>query len=98
MTRLTTDVDSLNQLFTEGVTDLLGDLVMIGAIITGDAWTDPKLTLVSLLTVPIAVCCHDVVRRGARKGYDAVRTRIARINAFPAGTLRGRADSSDLQR
>ena len=30
MTRLTTDVDSLNQLFTEGVTDLLGDLVMIG--------------------------------------------------------------------
>ena len=38
MTRLTTDVDSLNQLFTEGVTDLLGDLVMIGAIITVMVW------------------------------------------------------------
>jgi len=33
MTRLTTDVDSLNELFTQGVTDLLGDLVMIVAII-----------------------------------------------------------------
>jgi ATP-binding cassette subfamily B protein len=82
MTRITTDVDSLNQLFTEGVTDLLGDLVMIGAIITVMAWTDPKLTLVSLLTVPLLFAATTWFRRGARKGYDAVRTRIARINAF----------------
>jgi len=82
MTRLTTDVDSLNQLFTEGVTDLLGDLVMIGAIITVMMWTDPKLTLVSLLTVPLLFAATTWFRRGARKGYDLVRTRIARINAF----------------
>src|ERR1041385_7951722 len=82
MTRLTTDVDSLNQLFTEGVTDLLGDLVMIGAIITVMAWTDPKLTIISLLTVPMLFAATTWFRRGARKGYDAVRTRIARINAF----------------
>src|SRR5690242_9837173 len=82
MTRLTTDVDSLNQLFTEGVTDLLGDLVMIGAIITVMMWTDPKLTLVSLLTVPLLFAATTWFRRGARRGYDLVRTRIARINAF----------------
>src|SRR5690349_1080642 len=82
MTRLTTDVDSLNQLFTDGVTDLLGDLVMIGAIITVMAWTDPKLTVISLLTVPMLFAATTWFRRGARKGYDAVRTRIARINAF----------------
>src|SRR4029078_2366072 len=82
MTRLTTDVDSLNQLFTEGVTDLLGDLVMIGAIITVMAWTDPKLTLISLLTVPMLFAATTWFRRGARQGYDLVRTRIARINAF----------------
>ena len=82
MTRLTTDVDSLNQLFTEGVTDLLGDLVMIGAIITVMVWTDPKLTLISLLTVPLLFAATTWFRRGARKGYDLVRTRIARINAF----------------
>jgi ATP-binding cassette subfamily B protein len=82
MTRLTTDVDSLNQLFTEGVTDLLGDLVMIAAIITVMAWTDPKLTLISLLTVPMLFAATTWFRRGARKGYDLVRTRIAHINAF----------------
>ncbi len=45
MTRLTTDVDSLNELFTEGVTDLLGDLVMIVAIISVMLWMDVQLTL-----------------------------------------------------
>src|SRR5215216_5133733 len=82
MTRLTTDVDALNQLFTEGVTDLLGDLVMIAAIITVMMWTDVKLTLISLLTVPLLFAATTWFRRGARKGYDLVRTRIARINAF----------------
>ena len=82
MTRLTTDVDSLNQLFTEGVTDLLGDLVMIVAIISVMLWMDVKLTLVSLLTVPLLFAATTWFRRGARKGYDLVRTRIARINAF----------------
>jgi ATP-binding cassette subfamily B protein len=82
LTRLTSDVDALNQLFTEGVTDLLGDLVMIAAIITVMLWTDPKLTFVSLLTVPMLFAATTWFRRGARKGYDLVRTRIARINAF----------------
>jgi ATP-binding cassette subfamily B protein len=82
MTRLTTDVDALNQLFTEGVTDLLGDLVMIVAIISVMLWMDVKLTLISLLTVPMLFAATTWFRRGARKGYDLVRTRIARINAF----------------
>jgi ATP-binding cassette, subfamily B, multidrug efflux pump len=82
MTRLTTDVDALNELFTQGVTDLLGDLVMIVAIITMMLWMDVKLTLVTLLTVPMLFAATTWFRRGARKGYDMVRTRIARINAF----------------
>src|SRR6476659_2510713 len=53
MTRLTSDVDALNDLSTAGVTDLLGDLVMIVAIISVMLWMDVRLTLVTLLTVPI---------------------------------------------
>jgi ATP-binding cassette subfamily B multidrug efflux pump len=82
MTRLTTDVDALNELFTQGVTDLLGDLVMIVAIISVMLWMDVKLTLVTLLTVPMLFAATTWFRRGARTGYDMVRTRIARINAF----------------
>jgi ATP-binding cassette subfamily B multidrug efflux pump len=82
MTRLTSDVDSLNELFTAGITDLLGDLVMIFAIIGVMLWMDVRLTLVTLLTVPLLWAATTWFRKGARKGYDMVRTRIARINAF----------------
>jgi ATP-binding cassette subfamily B multidrug efflux pump len=82
MTRLTSDVDALNELFTAGVTDLLGDLVMIIAIISMMLWMDVRLTFVTLLTVPMLFAATTWFRRGARRGYDLVRTRIARINAF----------------
>jgi len=82
MTRLTSDVDSLNELFTAGITDLLGDVVMIFAIIGVMLWMDVRLTFVTLLTVPLLWAATTWFRKGARKGYDLVRTRIARINAF----------------
>lgn len=53
ITRLTADVDALNELFTSGVTDLLGDLVMIVAIIGVMVYMDWRLTLITLLTVPL---------------------------------------------
>src|SRR2546425_5514492 len=82
MPRLTNDVDALNELFTSGVTDLLGDLVMIVAIIGMMLWMDVRLTLITLLTVPMLFAATTWFRKGARRGYDMVRTRIARINAF----------------
>src|SRR5438552_13421476 len=82
MTRLTADVDALNELFTSGVTDLLGDLVMIVAIIAVMVWMDARLTLVTLLTVPLLFAATTWFRKGARRGYDLVRTRVARIFAF----------------
>jgi ATP-binding cassette subfamily B protein len=82
MTRLTADVDALNELFTSGVTDLLGDLVMIAGIIGVMVWMDVRLTLVTLLTVPMLFAATTWFRKGARRGYDLVRTRVARIYAF----------------
>ena len=82
MTRLTSDVDALNELFTAGITDLLGDLVMIFAIVGMMLWMDVKLTFVTLLTVPLLFAATSWFRKGARRGYDMVRTRLARINAF----------------
>ncbi|HEY6045807.1 MAG TPA: ABC transporter ATP-binding protein, partial [Pyrinomonadaceae bacterium] len=82
MSRLTADVDALNELFTSGVTDVLGDLVMIAAIIAVMAWMDVRLTLITLLTVPLLFVATTWFRKGARKGFDMVRTRVARIFAF----------------
>ncbi|HEX8139865.1 MAG TPA: ABC transporter ATP-binding protein [Pyrinomonadaceae bacterium] len=82
MTRLTSDVDSLNELLTSGVIELLGDVVMIVAIAAVMFWMDWRLTLVSLVTVPMLFTATNWFRKHARRGYDMVRTRLARINAF----------------
>jgi ATP-binding cassette subfamily B protein len=89
MTRLTSDVDALNELFTSGVIDLLGDVVMIFGIIIIMLWMDWRLTLVTLTTVPMLFAATSWFRKHARRGYDRVRTRLARINAFLQEHLSG---------
>jgi len=82
ITRITSDVDALNELFTSGVIDVLGDLVIIFAIIAQMFWYDWKLALVSLITVPLLFTATNWFRKHARNGFDKVRTRTAKLNAF----------------
>jgi ATP-binding cassette, subfamily B, multidrug efflux pump len=82
ITRITSDVDSLNELFTSGVIDILGDLVIIFAIIGMMFWMDWRLALFSLVTVPLLFTATNWFRKHAREGFDSVRTRLAKLNAF----------------
>lgn len=82
ITRLTGDVDALNELFTSGVIDVLGDLVIIIAIVSQMYWLDWKLATVSLVTIPLLFAATNWFRKRARVGFDKVRTRMARLNAF----------------
>ncbi len=82
ITRLTSDVDALNELFTSGVIEGLGDMVAIFAYLAMMFWLDWKLALVSLVTVPLLFMATNWFRKRARAGFDNVRTRMARINAF----------------
>jgi ATP-binding cassette subfamily B protein len=82
ITRLTSDVDSLNELFTAGVIDVLGDLVIIFAIVAMMFWLDWRLAIVSLVTIPLLFAATNWFRKHARRGFDRVRTRNARLNAF----------------
>ncbi|MDQ5837292.1 MAG: ABC transporter ATP-binding protein, partial [Acidobacteriota bacterium] len=89
MTRLTSDVDALNELFTSGVIELLGDVVVIFAVAIIMFAMDWRLTLVTLVTVPLLFAATGWFRKHARRGYDMVRTRLARINAFLQEHLSG---------
>ncbi len=82
ITRITGDVDALNELFTSGVIDVLGDLVIIFAIIGMMFYLDWKLALIVLVTVPLLFAATNWFRKRARVGFDAVRTRMAKLNAF----------------
>ena len=88
-TRLTTDVDSLNELFTSGVVEVLGDIVLIAGALGMMFYFNWKLALVSLAVVPLLWAATMWFRRGAREGFRQVRTKIARLNAFTQEHISG---------
>jgi ATP-binding cassette, subfamily B, multidrug efflux pump len=82
MTRVTTDVDVLNDLFTAGVVSIFGDIFMLVGITIVLFVMDWRLALVALAVIPLIAMVTQWFRRKARESYRTVRTLIARINAF----------------
>ncbi len=82
MTRVTTDVDVLNELFTAGVVSVFGDVFTLLGIMAVLVWMDWRLALVAFSVLPLIVLITQWFRRNVRESYRNVRTWIARINAF----------------
>jgi ATP-binding cassette subfamily B multidrug efflux pump len=82
MTRVTTDVDVLNDLFTAGVVSIFGDVFTLVGIMIVLIVMDWRLALVAFSVLPLIAAVSQWFRRNARESYRTVRTWIARINAF----------------
>jgi ATP-binding cassette subfamily B protein len=82
MTRLTTDVDTLNELFTSGIVSMVGDVVSLTGIVILMFIFDVRLAAATFLTLPLIVVFTAWFRKRARETYRDIRIRIARINAF----------------
>jgi ATP-binding cassette, subfamily B, multidrug efflux pump len=82
MTRVTTDVDALNELFTAGFVAIFGDIFVLTGIVGVLFWLNWRLALVLFSITPFIVLVSIWFRRGARFTYRQVRVRIAAINAF----------------
>ena len=82
MTRLTSDVEVLNELFTSGVVAIFGDiftLTFIIAIMLAMSW---QLALISFIVLPLVWLAALIFRKKVRRAYRDIRVRLARINAF----------------
>ncbi|NUR53322.1 MAG: ABC transporter ATP-binding protein [Acidobacteria bacterium] len=91
MTRVTTDVDVLNDLFTSGVVSVFGDvftLVGIMIVLLSMNW---RLALVTFAVLPLIVLVTQWFRRNVRESYRTVRLWIARINAYLQEHITGMA-------
>jgi len=82
ITRVTTDVDALNEMFTAGFVSIFGDVFVLAGIVAVLFWMNWKLALVLFAITPFIVAVSMWFRRGARDTYRQVRARIAAINAF----------------
>ena len=81
VTRLTNDVENLNQLFTEGIVAIFGDLILISGIVTCMLLLNRTLAFWTFTVLPFLVAATFVFRIKVRRAFDDVRFHLARINA-----------------
>ncbi len=89
ITRVTSDVETLNELFTSGVVSGLGDLFTLLAIGVAMFIMDWRLSLAAIVVIPLIGGVSHWFRAGVREAYRDIRTRLARINAFLQERLTG---------
>ncbi len=82
VTRVTTDVDALNELFTSGVVTIFGDIFMLLGIMGVLVYLDFRLALVTFAVLPALFVVTMIFKRRVRIVYRKVRTRVAMLNAF----------------
>ncbi len=82
VTRATSDIEALNDLFTSGVVAGLGDLFTLAAIGAAMLVTDWRLALASFAVIPFVLGVSWLFRLRVREAYRDIRLRLARINAF----------------
>ena len=91
MTRVTSDVDVLNDLFTSGVVSVFGDVFTLAGIMIVLVVMDWRLALVAFSVLPLIALVAQWFRRNVRGTYRAVRGWIARINAYLQERITGMA-------
>lgn len=82
VTRVTTDVDVLNELFSSGLVTILGDLLMLTFVIVAMFRLSPGMTLMLLAVLPLVVVVTVIFRRTVSLSYRKTRVAIAKINAY----------------
>ncbi len=91
VTRVTTDVDVLNDLFSSGVVAILGDFFTLLSIIVAMLDVNWKLALMTFSVLPLISLVTAMFRRAVRDSYRRIRVAIARINAYLQEHITGMA-------
>ncbi len=89
VTRVTNDVEALNELFASGFVSLAGDLLAITGIVAMLFWTNAELASMVLLVTPLVVVATTIFRKFARKHYREMRRRLAHLNAYTQESISG---------
>ena len=82
VTRITSDVDVLNDLFASGLVTILGDLLTLAFVVFTMFQLSPALTAVVLAVLPFVILATVLFRRAVAQSYRRIRLAIARINAY----------------
>lgn len=81
-TRTVNDIESINDIFSQGLISILADLLTIVALIGIMLYTDWRLTLVSLTVLPFLFLATYIFKESIKKSFNRVRNAVAKLNAY----------------
>ena len=82
ITRTVSDLETIADIFSEGLIVIIGDMLQIIALIIFMAYTDWKLTLVVLIPMPLLMLASYVFKEAIKSSFQEVRTQVGRLNTF----------------
>jgi len=89
MTRMTNDIESLNEMFAQGAITIIGDAMKATAIVVIMMIVDVELSLMTFVTLPLLFVIVEYARRAMRTSFRQIRVRLAAMNAFAQEHLFG---------
>ena len=91
ITRVTTDVDALNELWASGLVTILGDILVLSFVVAVMFRLSPSMTALLLGVMPFVVLVTAVFRRTVQESYRRIRVAVARINTYLQEHVNGMA-------
>jgi len=82
ITRMVSDMETIADIFSEGLIIIIGDLIQILGIVLFMFYMDIRLTLISLTTMPLLIIATNIFKKRIRITFNDVRNAVARLNTF----------------
>lgn len=91
VTRVTSDVEALGEMFTAGIISIVGDLLVLAGVVGIMLWMNLKLSLVTFTVLPLLIYIVFTFRTRMRRSFREVRARLSNLNSFLAESIGGMA-------
>jgi len=89
ITRTVSDLETIADIFSEGLISIVGDLLLVIAIIVAMMLSDWKLALITLIPMPFLILSTYVFKEAIKSSFQEVRTQVAQLNTFLAEHISG---------
>ncbi|MCO5935737.1 ABC transporter ATP-binding protein/permease [Mucilaginibacter sp. RB4R14] len=89
ITRTVSDLETIADIFSEGLISIMGDMLLVFAVIGYMIWQDWKLALITLIPMPLLFASTYIFKEAIKSSFQEVRTQVAQLNTFLAEHISG---------
>jgi ATP-binding cassette subfamily B multidrug efflux pump len=91
VTRVVSDLEAVSEVFSSGLIDILGDVIMLLTVLAWMFYTNAELTLMTLIPIPLLLFATRIFARAMRKSFQLERLQVTKLNTFVQERISGMA-------